>query len=140
MREIKFRGKYNGDWKYGLLGMSGLSPAIIDGVKVWPVDSSTVGQFTGMKTNNGVDGVELYEGDVVNMSITNKDTGTRGVICYVDNLGCYCVVKKDFSGIVASLNTGFVLLGNLFDNRDFRREFAEVYADGIRKTGTRSDE
>lgn len=140
MREIKFRGKHNFDWKYGLLGMSGLSPAIIDGVNVWPVDSSTVGQFTGMKTDGSVDGKDLYEGDVVTMSIENEDTAIRGVICYVDNLGCYCVVKKDFSGIVASLNAGFVLWGNLFDNRDLRMEFAEVYADGIRKTGTRSDE
>ena len=127
IRTIKFRGQHNGEWKYGLLGMSGFDPAIIEGTNVWPVRPATVGQFTGMKTNESVDGKDLYEGDVVTMGIKGKDTAIKGVIVYAQNWGCYCVVGKDLCGYVASMQDGFVLNGNIFDNQDLMKEFGGVY-------------
>ncbi len=73
MREIKFRGRSSNDnktWFSGsLVSLTDIDEAYIDHydglrrvIERYPVNTATVGQFTGLKDSNDK---EIYEGDVL---------------------------------------------------------------------------
>lgn len=118
MREIFFRGKDSASWVYGdLIHVNGstLIKPYLD--MAFPVQSETVGQYTGLKDKNGN---RIFEGDIVRIA-TN---GTRNLetysIDFAPEIGMYVIHNhrdmgddRDFT-----MMHGYELevIGNVHDN------------------------
>jgi uncharacterized phage protein (TIGR01671 family) len=140
MKEIKFRGKTCNDnvWVYGQYLESTISwtnrkphkswivpTSISNGgfiamIQRYPVIDETIGQYTGLQDENGV---EIYEGDVMQIPATEFNIEIIGVVEF--DKGKY-VVRSFFSGTHSSLAWAVrerqsgerrgVVIGNIHDN------------------------
>lgn len=140
MREILFRGKRvdNGGWAYGdyhkfTCTTSSISPVptyYIMGTdasskaQIW-VDSTTIGQYTGLQDKNGK---KIFEGDICDFTVfdcCDNDTQYRGVVTYVGSrFMLWKSVESEYYGAdggfdldwVISQDDEFEIIGNIHDN------------------------
>lgn len=116
MRVIKFRGQRidNREWVFGsLVADADNNCCIIDycdhssDTYIWhPVETNSVGEFTGFKDKNNK---EIYEGDVFDYGI--------GRVFYVSYVGCQFVATfsdRVINSLIPIYN--FPIIGNIYEN------------------------
>ena len=155
MREILFRGKCkngydysNGDgWVYGSLLQKDESVAIvrtedidfapktddgftfIDDFGCIPVDSNTIGQFTGLTDKNGT---KIFEGDIIVMDeypfYDNSVLSYVGEVVWFENTFSFGLILNCVNKNIVGISNGvsenieddmvFEVIGNIHDNKD----------------------
>lgn len=118
MREIKFRGRRidTGEWIYGLLTFMFGVYSIVEPKNenvVYPVESETIGQFTGIIDPNGK---EIYEGDkdeygYIVTYVDGSDSENLGM-----NIGFYLQRDNFESWGELQVGEGMEVVGSLYDN------------------------
>lgn len=120
LENIKFKAKRldSGEWVEGNLRTSKSGNAMIIPIEysgAYPVDPSTVCQFTGMKDKTGND---VWEGDLVRESYELLDIDNLYEVIYIEEDGAFafkCINKADnYEPYINVADT--VVVGNKFDN------------------------
>ena len=131
-REIKFRAKFckplrcavlipphrkEGEWVIGDLHLFTRIPHIHEiTFEKYPIDITTIGQFTGLYDKNGN---EIYEGDIVHL-----DTWSPYAMQIVFLEGAFCLADKDghYLGDIHYIHHAEVeqctVIGNIYDNKE----------------------
>jgi uncharacterized phage protein (TIGR01671 family) len=140
-REIKFRAKDKraGEWCIGELHLASKVPHIHqDILSSIPIDSSTIGQFTGLNDKNGK---EIYEGDIVewlffytvhssNGADGDREELLKGVIEWRQGGFIFRILENDFenagwysmSDLHTETQTDVEVIGNIHDNPELLTE------------------
>lgn len=118
-REIKFRAKDTcGEWHYGDLELprnEKRSPYIHsykengEYDKQYPIDSDTIGQFTGLYDKNGK---EIYEGDII------REIDSARAFEVVYEAPEFCMADNIFGYRFLNHPEIFEVIGNIHDNKD----------------------
>lgn len=139
MREILFRGKRvdNGEWVYGAFcpdvleidayGKTvGGKPIWLDGwirrycaeenhMKMYEVERSTVGQYTGLADKNGV---KIFEGDII------LYYGKNYIVKFIDGFAAFDLRSVDNMSSPPPITSNTILhmsiAGNIHDNPNFK--------------------
>lgn len=133
-REILFRAKCFGKWRYGSYVHFDKKPTHncfncnykdfivtneVDGAHYYPItDLSSIGQYTGLKDKNGK---KIFEGDIVRLG--------DDLYYFTFNIefGSFMAARvKGSSGILLSRRTikkcGYAVIGNIFDNPELLKQ------------------
>ena len=135
MREILFRGKRVGysDWITGSLVIRPtrlsclavivpFSKSKDDDVEVVDVDTSTVGQYTGLTDKSGK---KIFEGDILKEDdvLHNGETQIKGRIgtCSFEK-GCWVILFKDTWDFLQTNIKACSVVGNIHDNPELLKK------------------
>ena len=132
MREIKFRGKtFSGEWVYGNLTVLRQTIRNVErGTYIsndaglpfaYRVMPETVGQFTGIRDNRGI---ELYEEDICHDEYTNR----TGIVRWIQRNAMFRLTVDD-SGYGYPLDVAsdyYRVVGTTFDNPTLVPELLDV--------------
>ena len=120
-RQIEFRGKRidNGEWVYGYYARFGFTgreknyiiPSYASNLYAIEVDSSTIGQFTGLVDKNGK---RIYEGDIIKGKEWERGISHRhiGIVEYINSSFRSVGINK-YLGFHGSVDGSYEVIGNI---------------------------